>query len=142
MIRLAIVDDDLRLIHQIKVELKEYPEIAWVQTHVSGLAYVKWLSAQPPELRPDCVLMDISMNLSDEGIQATRILHQEFPMVRVVMFTISDDDVVFEAFKAGAVGYLLKNETPAFIFRTLTEVHNGGAFMSPRSEERRVGKEC
>lgn len=48
------------------------------------------------------------------------------------MFTISDDDEhIFEAFKAGAMGYLLKNESPVFIVKTICDVMNGDAQVSP-----------
>ncbi len=133
MINLCIVDDDLRLANQIRTDLIEYPELNWIKTCDSGLAYFKSLKTQqPPEELPDCVLMDISMRVPDEGIYATRLFHQQFPLIKIIIFTISDDDDrVFEAFRSGAVGYLLKNEKPPFIFKTIVEVMNGGALMSP-----------
>lgn len=132
MIKLCIVDDDLRLAKIVREELAEQSEIAWIRTYTSGLDFVESLAKVPPVELPDCVLMDISMRLPDEGIRATRALHQLFPDVKVIMFTISDeDDQVFEAFKAGAMGYLLKNEKPAFILKAIIEVVQGGALLSP-----------
>lgn len=132
MINLCIIDDDQRLAHQIRNELIDYPELNWVRTSDSGLAYLETLKTQPLDQFPDCILMDISMTQPDEGIQTTRLLYQLFPSIKVIMFTIADDDDrVFEAFKAGAVGYLLKNEKASFILQAIVEVVNGGALLSP-----------
>jgi DNA-binding NarL/FixJ family response regulator len=88
--------------------------------------------AQQNQEIPDVVIMDISMRLPDEGIQATRLLHDMYPEIKVVMFTVAEDDGrVFDAFKAGAVGYLVKNEKPSFIYKTIIDVAAGGALMSP-----------
>ena len=59
-------------------------------------------------------------------------MNEKFPSTKVVMFTVSENDEdIFEAFKAGAVGYLLKNERPSFIYKTIIYVYRGGALMSP-----------
>jgi DNA-binding NarL/FixJ family response regulator len=76
--------------------------------------------------------MDISMGSPDEGVQATRLIKNKFPEIEIIIFSISDEDErVFEAFKAGAMGYLLKSEPPSFILKTILDVKNGGAQMSP-----------
>lgn len=60
-------------------------------------------------LQPDLVLMDVKMPRCN-GLEATRIISGEMPLVKIVMLTISDDEQdLFEAIKAGAQGYLLKN---------------------------------
>lgn len=61
---------------------------------------------------PDIVLMDISMPVMN-GVEATRIIHKEFPLIRIVILTISDDDqYLFDAIKYGAQGYILKDTPP------------------------------
>lgn len=132
MINLCIIDDDLRLASEIRNELISYPDFNWITVQGSGLAYFNSLHNLSPTKLPGCILMDISMTLPDEGIQTTRLFHQKFPDIKIIMFTISDEnDNVFEAFKAGAVGYLLKNEKIEFIYKTIIEVTQGGALMSP-----------
>jgi DNA-binding NarL/FixJ family response regulator len=132
MIKLTIIDDNVKLARELKRELTEFPDIAWINLSDSGIAYANNFRSLPEDQMPDCVLMDISMKRADEGIIATRLLHEQNDRIKVVMFTISDDDErIFEAFKAGAVGYLLKNEKPAFIYRTIVDVLQGGALMSP-----------
>jgi DNA-binding NarL/FixJ family response regulator len=132
VINLYIVDDDTRLATQIQQELGEHSEIGWIKTSDSGLAFVESLKGLRVDQHPACVLMDVSMSVPDEGIRATRLLHEQYPQIKIIMFTISDeDDLVFDAFKAGAMGYLLKNEKPAFILKAIVEVMQGGALMSP-----------
>lgn len=82
------------------------------------------------ELKPDLVLMDISMPRCD-GVEATRRIRQSFPSMKVVMLTILEQDKkLFEAIKAGAHGYLLKNVKPEALFQTLRGVVAGEAAIS------------
>lgn len=132
MINLCIIDDDIRLANQIRDELMDYPELNWIKTYDSGLDYLQAMKGMRTDQLPHCILMDISMRMHDEGLQTTRQLQQKHPEIKVVMFTVADnDDQIFEAFKSGAVGYLLKNERPSFIVKAVVEVVNGGALISP-----------
>ncbi len=132
LVKLAIVDDDARLAKALKSELLQFSEIESVFTSHSGRMFLDELEAMPTSKRPDVVIMDISMASPDEGIQATGQIRSRFPEICVVIFTISDEDNrIMEAFKAGAMGYLLKDEKPEFILKTILDVKNGGAQMSP-----------
>jgi DNA-binding NarL/FixJ family response regulator len=131
-VKIAIVDDDIRLCQVLKSALLEFEEIDSVITHHSGLAFARDLEQMPLNDRPEIIIMDISMGLPDEGILATHRIRSKFPDIGVIMFTISDgDDHIFEAFRAGATGYLLKDEPPEFIVNTILNVHRGEAQMSP-----------
>src|SRR5690349_2711994 len=80
---------------------------------------------------PDVVLMDIEMP-GRNGIEATRILHELFPEIKVLIQTVfNDSDKIFNALCAGASGYILKNEPPAKQIEAIHEVFNGGAPISP-----------
>jgi DNA-binding NarL/FixJ family response regulator len=128
-IKLAIVDDNQTLASMLKQELIDFPEISSIALFASGFGFIRHLNSRS---LPDVVLMDISMGVEDEGLQATRLLHEKYPSIKVVMFTVAEDDeYVFEAFKSGSVGYLLKSERPSFIYKTVVDVHKGGALMSP-----------
>jgi DNA-binding NarL/FixJ family response regulator len=130
--KIAIIDDDQRLARHLQGELAKYPEIISVICANSGLAFAALMEAIPANERPDVIIMDIQMSIPNEGIVSTQKITALFPDTKVVMFTISDDDEnIFDAFKAGAVGYLLKNESPEFVFKTISDVMNGGAQMSP-----------
>jgi DNA-binding NarL/FixJ family response regulator len=130
-LHVAILEDNQALADSLRHELLSFFELEKITIANSGLDFVKSLAFSGGEI-PHVVLMDISMRLPNEGILATRLLHETYPEVKVVMFTVAEDDErIFDAFKAGAVSYLLKNEKPSFIYKTIIDVHNGGALMSP-----------
>ncbi|WP_028777653.1 response regulator [Shimazuella kribbensis] len=65
------------------------------------------------QLMPDMILMDINMPVMN-GLEATRLVKEKFPYVKIVMVTVSDDVTnLFEAIKNGAQGYLMKNLNPS-----------------------------
>ena len=82
-------------------------------------------------LKPDVVLMDLSMPELD-GLAATRLISHEQPEVRIVILTASDDDQnLFEAIKSGAQGYLLKNLDADAFFAKLDGVARGEPALTP-----------
>lgn len=83
-------------------------------------------------LRPDLVLMDIRMR-GMGGLEATRRIKAEMPEATVVMLTVSDDEQdLFDAIKAGAHGYLLKNIRAPELFEALDGIDAGEAPLSRR----------
>jgi len=132
MIKLAIVDDDEHLAKALMKELLAFPEFESIETSNGGIKFFRHLQQLPVEKHPQIIIMDINMGFPDEGIHATRLIKEQYPEIFIIMFTISDtDELIFDAFRAGAVGYLLKNEAPSFILKTINDVCNGGAQMSP-----------
>lgn len=83
------------------------------------------------QLEPDIVLMDLSMPKMD-GLTATRLLSAELPEIKVVVLTAStEDDDLFQAIKAGAEGYLLKDLESARFFELLEGVARGEPALTP-----------
>jgi DNA-binding NarL/FixJ family response regulator len=83
------------------------------------------------ELMPDVILMDIKMPQLD-GISATKQLKAEMPYVRIMMLTVSEtDEDLFEAVKAGASGYLLKNVDPDYLIACVQQVQRGEVPIAP-----------
>ncbi|RME07646.1 MAG: DNA-binding response regulator, partial [Anaerolineae bacterium] len=81
--------------------------------------------------RPDVVLMDIRMPEMD-GVEATRRILQGDPQARIIILTTFDDDeYVFEALRAGALGYLLKDVSGAELAEAIRTVAAGGALIEP-----------
>jgi DNA-binding NarL/FixJ family response regulator len=83
-----------------------------------------------PKHQPDVVLMDI--HLPDEsGIVCTARLTGKMPGLQVIMVTVyKDSDLIFQALKAGACGYILKRSRPDEIIQAIAEVRAGGAPMT------------
>ena len=85
---------------------------------------------------PDVVLSDIGLPGMD-GIEGIRILKEQFPQLVILMLSVyEDDERIFDALCAGAVGYLLKKTPPAKLLESLREAVAGGAPMSPEVARR------
>jgi len=83
-----------------------------------------------PRLKPDIVIMDINLP-GMNGIECIRRIKDKSPDTQFMMFTVyENDEKVFEALKAGASGYLLKNTGLVQLIESLKELHNGGSPMS------------
>ena len=83
-----------------------------------------------PKLNPDIVIMDINLP-GMNGIECIRQVKDKSPATQFMMFTVyENDEKVFEALKAGASGYLLKNTGLVQLIESLKELHNGGSPMS------------
>ena len=81
--------------------------------------------------RPDVILMDINMPILD-GVEATRCIMENDPSIQVIMLTIyRRDRYVFEAIKAGARGYLLKDVDEGELLEAIRAVHRGEALINP-----------
>ena len=82
-------------------------------------------------LRPHLVLMDLQMPRCN-GVEATRRLQAEMPETRILILTVSDKEAdLSEAIKAGARGYILKDEEPAQLVQAIQYVAHGGFMVSP-----------
>ncbi len=86
------------------------------------------------DISPDVILMDISMP-GTNGIVATRMIRDKLPDVKVIMLTMLDQEgYVYEAIKAGATGYVLKNTSIDELTRAIREVHRGDASLHPKAQ--------
>jgi two-component system NarL family response regulator len=91
---------------------------------------------QARRLRPDVILMDIQMPRCN-GIMATRLIKAEMPECRIVILTMSDNELdLFDAVKSGASGYLLKHLNADDFFAYLHDLHAGHAPFSPGLAEK------
>src|SRR5919202_5967630 len=83
------------------------------------------------ELRPDLVLMDVRMPEMD-GLEATRAIKQEFPRVSVLMVTMHENpDYLYEALKAGAAGYVLKESSAEEVTNAIRQALDGEGPLNP-----------
>lgn len=130
---IRIVEDDERIREMLRSVFLATPGMFVQQAYGS----VEEALTAPDEGDCEVVLMDISLP-GMSGIEGVRELSQRWPGTQFLMYTVNDtDDKVFEALKAGANGYLLKNASPDQIVEAVREVHAGGSPMS-MSVARRV----
>jgi DNA-binding NarL/FixJ family response regulator len=131
--KLALVDDKPHILSSLSRELTESGMAEIVFTADNGDDFLKKLNALPQNKHPQVVLMDVDMPVMN-GIEAVRNGSSLYPDIQYIMLTVfDDDDKLFEALKAGAHGYLLKEESTDMILRATEEViEKKGAPMSPR----------
>ena len=127
-IRVAIADDNMFLLKAILEKLSFFGD-AEVKYHApNGQELLRKVQANP---NVDVVLMDIEMPVLN-GIEATAMLKQRYPQIKVIMLTVFDNDEnIFRSIKAGADGYLLKDVEANELYAGITETLNGGAAMNP-----------
>jgi len=124
--RLLLADDHRMLRDSLRRSLEEHG-LDVVGEASDGQDAVR----QAQELRPDVVLMDVSMPLLD-GVEATRQLHRLLPDTQVVMLTMhADGDVMARAIQAGAVGYLVKDCSIDDVVAAVRLAASGESVLSP-----------
>lgn len=124
----AIVDDNATLANQLKENLQATGNIEIIFIAANGEEALTQLHKTPR--LPQVILMDIEMPVMN-GIEATAIISKETGIKILILTVFDTDEKVFEAIKAGASGYLLKDSKPHRIFTAIEDVLMGGAPMSP-----------
>ncbi|CAN5663816.1 response regulator transcription factor [soil metagenome] len=128
MIRLILCDDQEIVTEGMTLILGAVADFSVVGVAHDGAAAVDLVA----NLKPDIVLMDLRMPILN-GIQATRQLHEQFPEVRVLVLTTYDDDEwVFDAIRAGAAGYLLKDTPREHIIAAIRGTVAGSTYVDPK----------
>jgi DNA-binding NarL/FixJ family response regulator len=126
-IRVLVADDHALFRQALKSVLEGEEGLELVGEAGDGEEAVRMAT----ELVPDVILMDVHMPKL-EGIEAARKINAELPTTKIVMLTVSDEqEDLFEAIKAGASGYLLKEVDPGEIANAVREIHAGHSLLSP-----------
>ena len=126
-VRVLLVDDQALFREALATLLGARPEVEVVGEAGNGFQALQ----QSARLRPDVVLMDLHMPVLD-GIAATRRLRVEQPGTRVLALTTFDDDEdVFEALRAGALGYLLKDVSSDRLVEGVLAAARGESVLQP-----------
>ena len=125
-ITLAIVED----LDEVREGLKSFLSLNKEFSVLDTFKTAEEALFDVPKLKPDIVIMDISLP-GMNGIECIRQVRDKCPATQFMMFTVyENDEKVFEALKAGASGYLLKNTGLVQLVESLKELHNGGSPMS------------
>jgi len=127
VIRVLIADDHPIVRKGIRALLATEADIEVVGEAADGKEAIE----KAERLRPDIILMDLVMPGMD-GIEAIRRITARQPETRILVLTsFAEDEKVFPALKAGALGYLLKDSSPEELVRAIHQVHRGESSLSP-----------
>ena len=126
-IRTLVVDDQSMVRAGLRMLLAEEPDIEVVAEAGNGLDAI----AQAARFRPEVILMDIRMPELD-GLEATRrILAADATAKVLILTTFNLDDYVYQALRAGASGFVLKDDPPEQLIAAVRNVAAGDALLSP-----------
>jgi DNA-binding NarL/FixJ family response regulator len=132
--RIAIVEDDARIREVVRQLIDGERDLCCRGAYGSAEQALRALGGLPA----DVLLLDIHLP-GMEGSEAAKIFHERFPAMRIVMFTVFDDDKrIFTSLCNGATGYVLKKTPPAKLLEALRDVRDGGAPMSSEIARRVV----
>ena len=126
-IRVLVVDDHALFRRGLQMVLEQEADIEVVGEASDGAEAVQTAT----ETLPDIVLMDVRMPRRS-GIEACASIHETVPSAKIIMLTISDEEAdLYEALKAGATGYLLKEISIEEVATAIRAVHGGQSLISP-----------
>ena len=131
MIRILIVDDHAIVRRGIREITGEIPEVSLIDEAENGRQALKKIALSSYEL----VLLDIAMP-GDSGLEILRQIKNIYPETSVIILSMySDVSYVFRALKAGADGYVPKDNTPDDLVDAITTVMQGKSYISPSLQE-------
>ena len=127
VIRILVADDHAVVREGLRTLIGTEPGMEVIGEAADGVEAVHKARA----LQPDVILLDMVMPRMG-GLEVIDEIKREHPeMCILVLSSFSDDEKVFPAIKAGAMGYLLKNASPRALLRSIRDVHQGEPSMSP-----------
>jgi len=124
-----LVDDQVLFVESLRTVLETRAmDFEVVGVALSGREAIQFVV----EKQPDIILMDVHMSDMD-GVEATKIIHEAYPDIHILMLTTFDDDVyVVEALNHGVAGYILKDIPPGQLIISLRAVCSGSIIISPQ----------
>jgi NarL family two-component system response regulator LiaR len=134
-IRILIADDHAIVREGLRALIGTEPGMELVGEASDGVEAVRMARA----LKPDVILLDLVMPRMD-GLEAIAAITQDDPEARILVLTsFAEDEKVFPAIKAGALGYLLKDTSPRELLRAITDVYRGESSLHPTIARRVIG---
>ena len=126
-IRILIADDHAIVRKGLRTLITSEPGMEVVGEAADGIEAVQ----KARSLQPDVILMDMVMP-RQTGLEAIQEIKEENPEIRILVITsFAEDDQVFPAIKAGALGYLLKDSSPEQLLQAIYDVHRGESSLHP-----------
>jgi len=126
-IRILIADDHAIVRHGLRALFATQPDLELVGEAADGVEAVQQAAA----LQPDVILLDLAMPRKT-GLEALADIKRADPNARILILTsFAEDDQVFPAIKAGALGYLLKDTSPRELLQAIRDVYRGEVSLHP-----------
>lgn len=126
MIRIAAVDDHQLFLDGLERAVRRAPDVELIARGTCSADALK-IAANTP---PDVILLDITM--PGDGIATARLLARQYPAIKVIMLTASNDEgKLSDALEAGARGFLLKGIQLAELLEAIRSVYNGDDYLAP-----------
>lgn len=123
---IAIIEDDAKVRHYLSEEIRQHIDVQELKVFPDAETALKELAINPV----DIALFDVNLPEMN-GIECIRKIKMIHPRIQCMVLTVYDKpDTIFEALKAGAISYLLKNTPPEKIIEAIEEVNNGGSPIS------------
>lgn len=136
--KIIIVEDHELTRIGLKIALEKYQDIEIISETASGKEAIELAS----KLNPDVILMDIGLRELD-GIEATRLIKENNPNIKIVMVTSHEgEQEVFASFSSGADGYAVKESKPEQIYTAIETVCQGDAWLSSQIAEKVLRSFC
>jgi NarL family two-component system response regulator LiaR len=127
LIEVFLADDHAVVRKGLEALIATQPDMTVVGTAVDGAEAVHKVAT----LQPDVILLDLQMPRKT-GLEAIQEIKTADPQARILILTsFSEDDTVFAAIKAGALGYLLKDSSPQELMQAIRHVHEGRSSLHP-----------
>ena len=124
--RVLLADDHVLVADALKIMLEPLYDVVGIATDGRSLLQLA------ETLKPDLIVVDIGMPQLN-GLDATKQIKRLLPRVKVIVLTMDQDsELVAEAFRAGASGYLLKHSAAIELLQAIQEVLKGASYLSPR----------
>lgn len=137
MVKILLVDDHVVVRSGLKMLLNGKEQLEVVGEAADGDEAIQAASI----LRPDVILMDLSMPHGKDGLTATSELKKLFPDIAVLILTMHDDDeYLFRGIQAGASGYILKSAPHEELLSAICSVASGNAYLYPTATKRLMGE--
>ena len=138
LLRLVLADDQVLFVKSLKYVLEGLAsDVKIVDVVTDGKQAIDSCEKH----QPDLILLDVRMPGMD-GVQASKIIHQRRPRIKIIMLTtFPDDEYVHQAIKNGAVGYLLKNIPPEDLILNIRAASRGTYLMDPDMARKAMGEE-
>jgi NarL family two-component system response regulator LiaR len=135
-IRILIADDHAIVREGLRALIGAKPDMELVGEAADGVEAVQ----KALSLQPDVILLDLVMPRKD-GIEAIGEIKQENPEAHILVLTsFAEDEKVFSAIKAGALGYLLKDSSPQELLQAIRDVHRGESSLHPAVARKLIGE--